>query len=105
MFKVTVLYGTPTDPAAFDEYYRSTHIPLASKMQGLTEWNLTWVGNQDGSMTDKIYLIADLYAADEAAMMTILGSPEGQAASADVPNFATGGATFLFGGVETVIAR
>jgi EthD protein. len=33
----------------------------------------------------------------------LLASPEGQAAVDDVPNFATGGATFLYTEVEDVI--
>ena len=33
----------------------------------------------------------------------LLASPEGQAAVADVPNYATGGATFLFTEVKDVI--
>ena len=35
MLKVSVLYGQPQDPAAFDKYYNETHTPLALKMQGL----------------------------------------------------------------------
>ena len=102
MFRLSVLYGRPDDPAAFDDYYHNTHIPIAQKMRGLTAWNLTRVGNQDGPLGTPIYLVADLYAESEAAMMDILDSPEGQAAAGDVPNFATGGATFLFGGETPV---
>jgi uncharacterized protein (TIGR02118 family) len=29
MFYVSVCYGEPTDPAAFDEYYTNIHVPLA----------------------------------------------------------------------------
>ena len=32
MVKVVVLYGHPTDPAAFDEYYQQKHIPIAQKI-------------------------------------------------------------------------
>ncbi len=34
MVKLTVLYGHPTDPAAFDRHYQEVHIPLARTMQG-----------------------------------------------------------------------
>ena len=33
--KVHVLYGKPTDPKAFEDYYRSTHAPIAEKLPGL----------------------------------------------------------------------
>lgn len=102
MYRVSVLYGTPVDPEAFDDYYRNVHIPIAKKMEGLTGWKLTWVGEQVGELTPGIHLIADLYAEDSEAMERILSSPEGLAAADDVAQFATGGVTFLFGDEETV---
>ena len=41
MFRLSVLYGTPDDPEAFDHYYRTVHVPLAKAM-GLARWTLTW---------------------------------------------------------------
>ena len=41
-------------------------------------------------------MIVGLYAESRAAMEAILASPAGQAAVADVPNFATGGAKFMY---------
>ena len=35
MYVLTVLYGHPADPAAFDAYYTSTHVPLVEKIPGL----------------------------------------------------------------------
>ena len=35
MVKLSVLYGPPKDAAAFEKYYADTHMPLASKMQGV----------------------------------------------------------------------
>ena len=32
MHVLTVCYGHPADPAAFDTYYTSTHGPLAEKI-------------------------------------------------------------------------
>ena len=42
MYRLTVLYGRPKDPDAFDEYYRDVHIPIARRMRGLIDWTLTW---------------------------------------------------------------
>lgn len=103
MYKATVLYGQPADPAAFDAYYESTHIPIAQKMRGLTGWTIMKLEpNADGD-PPPYYLIAELYAPTREHLLAILGSPEGRAAAADVDNFATGGATFLFGDVQTII--
>lgn len=32
MIKLTVLYGHPVDPAAFEAYYFNTHMPLVALM-------------------------------------------------------------------------
>ncbi|TDE08005.1 EthD family reductase [Jiangella asiatica] len=102
MYKVTVLYGWPDDPAAFDAYYRDVHLPIARLMRGLSGWTLSWVGKQDGDVMPPVYLVVELYAPDIETMTTVLDSPAGRAARNDVPNFATGGATMLFGVEEQV---
>ena len=103
MIRLLVLYGHPKDPAAFDRYYDSIHVPLAKRMQGLRKWTIGKVtGTPDGSPSP-YYYIADLYADSRAEIDAILASPEGQAAVADVPNYATGGVTFLYTEIEEVI--
>ncbi|SEE21020.1 EthD family reductase [Ruania alba] len=96
MYRVSVLYGHPENPEEFDSYYEKVHIPLAQRMPGLVRWTLTKPDRQDGEMAG-VYLIADLYAETKEKLDEVLASPEGQAAAADVANFATGGATFVFG--------
>ncbi len=101
MYRVTILYGMPDDPAAFRQYYYDTHIPIARKMRGLTGWNLSWVEPGPGSPATYL-LVAELYARDQESMDAILASPEGQAASADLANFVTGTVEFWFGSEEQV---
>lgn len=103
MYKATVLYGQPDDPAAFDAYYESTHIPIARKMRGLAGWTITKIDPDANGKPSPYYLIAELYAPTREALLAIFDSPEGRASSADIPNFATGGATFLFGEIQPVI--
>jgi uncharacterized protein (TIGR02118 family) len=98
MIKLIVLYGPPTDPAAFDDYYMSTHVPLAQKIPGLRRFEVARIGSLDGS-APQFHLQAELYFDDSEALMSALGTPEGAAAGADVSNFATGGATMLVGEV------
>ena len=103
MHKLTVLYGHPQDPAAFDRYYYEKHIPLAKKMQGLKGWTIgKCQPGADGEQAP-YYMIIALYAESRAAIEAILASPEGQAAVNDVPNFATGGSTFLYDDEEVII--
>jgi len=101
MMKATVLYHHPKDPGAFERYYAQTHLPLAAMMAGVARLELTrFAPNPDGSHP-AFYRMAELYFADAVQMQTTLGSPEGQAAVADLQNFATGGVTVLIGAVES----
>ncbi|HEY5279231.1 MAG TPA: EthD family reductase [Pseudolabrys sp.] len=95
MVKLTLLYGQPKSPEAFEKYYAETHMPLASKMQGVRRVELSKVtGTVDGS-APAFYRIADLYFDDLEHMNRVMSMPEGKAAVADLPNFATGGVTTL----------
>jgi uncharacterized protein (TIGR02118 family) len=95
MIKLTVLYGPPTDPGAFDKYYLETHVPIADAIPGLVRNEVSKVtGSLDGS-TPPYHLHCDLYFDSSDALMAALGSAEGQAAAADVANFATGGVTMM----------
>ncbi|WP_026926206.1 EthD family reductase [Granulicoccus phenolivorans] len=94
MYRLHVIYGRPTDPAAFDEYYSTTHAPLARAIPGLRDLTVAKTESLDGS-TPTTYLIATLDFDSQEALGAGLSSAEGQAAAADVPNFATGGVTML----------
>ena len=103
MIRLLVLYGHPKDPAAFDRHYQEVHIPIARKMKGLKKWTIGKVKeNPDGS-PPPYYYIADLYMESREEFEQLLASPEGQAAVADVPNYATGGVQFLYTDIEDVI--
>jgi uncharacterized protein (TIGR02118 family) len=103
MTRLLVLYGQPKDPAAFDKYYRETHILIARRMKGLKKWTIGKVQGMPDGQPAPFYYVADLYMESRADFDRLLASPEGQAAVDDVPNFATGGATFLYTEVEGVI--
>lgn len=100
MIKATVLYGHPTDPSAFEDYYASTHTPIALSMKGVNRIEFTkFIPGPDGA-APAYYRMAELVFTDPAAMQQTMESPEGQATSADLTNFATGGVTFMLGMVE-----
>jgi uncharacterized protein (TIGR02118 family) len=101
MAQLLVLYKTPKDTAAFDKHYAETHIPLAKKVPGLRKYEISQ-GAVSGPASTGVYLVATLTFDSLAALQAGLGSPEGQAAAGDVPNFASGGADLLMFDTKTV---
>ena len=99
MIKVTVLYGHPTDPAAFESYYYSSHMPLVGKISGISKAEVTkFLPGPDGSKPE-YYRMAELWFDTPEVMQSSLGSPEGKATTDDLGNFATGGVKMLVGEV------
>jgi uncharacterized protein (TIGR02118 family) len=92
--RLVVLYSTPADAAAFDSYYFSTHAPLAKKMPGLRSYIVS-SGNvaTPGEIEQPYHFFAELYFDSVDAIAAALASPEGQAAVADLANFAAAGVT------------
>lgn len=103
MIRLLVLYGHPNDPAHFDRYYQEAHIPIAKRMKGLRKWTIGKVTGTPDGQRPAFYYVADLYMESREEFERLLASPEGQAAVADVPKYATGGVTFLYTEVEDVV--
>ena len=103
MVRLLVLYGQPKDPAAFDKYYHEHHVPLARRMKGLKKWTIGKVQGTPGGEPSPYYYVADLYADSREAFEEILSSPEGKAAVSDVPNYASGGVTFLYTEIQEIL--
>lgn len=103
MYQLTILYGTPKDPAAFDDYYWNTHMPIATTMRGLRGWTIARLEEDQDTAAHGIYMVVDMVANSRAELDAVLASPEGEAARADVPNFATGGVSYLFGEQTVVV--
>ena len=95
MARVVVLYKKPTDPAAFDRYYAATHIPIAKRIPGLKKYDISKGPVATPAGPSEFHLVATLEFDDMGALQKALASPEGQAAGADLRNFATGGADLL----------
>jgi uncharacterized protein (TIGR02118 family) len=103
-FRVAVCYGQPDDPAAFDEYYKSVHIPLARKVPGLSEFSWGKCRSLDGS-EPAYYAVASLYFPTVEALKSGLSSDEMKQAGKDVRNFATGGVTMFTQEEDSVIDK
>ena len=95
MVKLVVAYGAPEDSAAFDEHYTSTHVPLVEKIPTLRRFEAGKIlGTPDGAPAP-FYYLAELWFDSVEELQAAMGSPEGQAAGADVATFASGGATLM----------
>jgi uncharacterized protein (TIGR02118 family) len=95
MVKLTVLYGYPTDPDAFESYYAETHMPLARAIPNLERIEAGKVVANPAGGELPYYRIAELWFADMQTLQEAMGSEQGKATGADVANFATGGATMF----------
>jgi len=95
MALLAVMYKTPHDAGAFDKHYFEKHIPLAKKIHGLKKYEVSRGTVATPAGPSNYHLIALLHYDDVAAIQKGFASPEGQAAVADVQNFATGGVDIL----------
>ncbi len=95
MHKLLVLYNEPNDPAHFRKHYLETHLPLASKLPGVKAAHYTFDVKPLGPGKAPYFCIFEAEFESEAALMGALGSKEGQAVAADVPNYASGGVTMV----------
>jgi uncharacterized protein (TIGR02118 family) len=84
----------PTDPDHFRSYYEGTHLNFVAKIPGLLGYRYGFdVAAGDGD--SPYFCVFEGDFDDAEAMGAGLASPAGQAALADIPNYATGGATAL----------
>ena len=102
MAKLYAIYQQPKDPAAFDRYYRDTHVPLAKTIPGLRSYEVTrgdvmGMGGKHGA-----YLVATLGFDSMEAIATAMGSPQGQATAADLATFASAGVDVMMGDTAMV---
>ena len=97
MARLVVMYKAPRDASAFDKYYFEKHLPIAKKIPGLRKYEVSRGAVATPAGASNYHLVAILHFDDVAAIQAAFASGEGQAAVADLQNFATGGADiFLF---------
>ena len=93
--KLTVLYGHPTNSAAFEKYYAEIHLPLSEKIIGYNRVELSKGLPGPGGSKPAFYRTAEFWFESATALQTCFDTPEGKATAADLANFATGGVTLL----------
>ena len=85
--RILILYKQPPDPAAFDEYYFGTHVPITRKIPYMTAMRFS-AGTPTAMAGTAPHLITELEFDTMADLQAAMASPEGQAAAADVAKFA-----------------
>jgi len=102
MAKLVALYSHPADPAAFDDHYFNKHAPLAKTIAGLRRYEVSR-GGVAGLQGGAPYYLAAILSFDSIdAIQAALASPEGQAAAADLANFAQAGVELLIFDTEEI---
>jgi len=97
MAQLLVMYKTPKDAAAFNKHYDEKHVPIAKRLPGLRKYEVSQGPVATPAGPSSYHLVVILHFDNLAAIQNAFGSAEGQAAVADVQNFATGGVDiFMF---------
>jgi uncharacterized protein (TIGR02118 family) len=92
--KLVAFYKEPPDPAAFEEAYFNTHLPLIKQVPGLQR---TVVSRFTRTiMGDGFYMMAEMTFADEESLKAAMKSPEMAAAGENLNSFAAGLVTLMF---------
>jgi uncharacterized protein (TIGR02118 family) len=97
--KITVLYGAPKDPAAFEKYYAQSHMPLVYAEKGIQKIELALAVPGPGGPAP-FYRITELWFESAEKMQEVTSTASWKKIVEDVPNFASGGATILIAKVE-----
>ena len=98
---VTVLYNQPKDPAAFEKYYASTHVPLVVANQGEIGFKRADLTKFESTLDGKkptFYRQAELYFDSMDDLQKGVATPGFKKVADDLKNFASGG---LIGMVAT----
>ena len=92
---VTVIYNPPKDPAAFEEYYASTHVPMVTSNQdeiGFKRADLTKFESTLEGKKPTFYRQAELYFDSMDDLQKGVETPGFKKVADDLKYFASGGA-------------
>jgi len=92
---VTVIYNPPKDPAAFEEYYASTHVPMVTSNQdeiGFKRVDLTKFESTLDGKKPTFYRQAELYFDSMDDLQKGVETPGFKKVADDLKYFASGGA-------------
>jgi uncharacterized protein (TIGR02118 family) len=79
--KLTVLYGQPEDPAAFDREYFDVHVPLTEQWEQAQRREIARISGDPLGQPSPYYLMFEAWFADQASLQAMFGSQPGRAAA------------------------
>jgi len=86
---IVILYKRPDlSEEEFLKYYRETHGPMAEKLPGIRRYAQNFVAKDPKREHPGWSAVAELYFDDWEAMEAAWATPEGEAATSDLENFA-----------------
>jgi uncharacterized protein (TIGR02118 family) len=97
MHRITIQYGAPADPEAFEQHYAEVHVPLASTLPGLRRFSRSHPRGLGGEAP---YFIAELWFDDADALKAAMKSPEMAETAADAQTFDVASMTMFTGEVH-----
>ena len=101
MHRITIQYGAPADPDAFEQHYTEVHIPLASRLPNLRRFSRS---HPRGLGADAPYFVAELWFDDADALKAALKSSAMAETAADAQTFDVASMTTFTGEVtETTL--
>jgi|SRR3954452_12540488 uncharacterized protein (TIGR02118 family) len=89
MHKFVVLYPHGQDEKKFRAHYEATHVKLTAKLPGMIAQRYSFAIEGARGAPAPFYCVFEADFPDAATMGRALQSPEGQAVSADIPNYVT----------------
>lgn len=102
MYQLTATYAHPENPEAFLEHYRTKHTPIARDFPKARFFGWTICETSDGSRAPH-FLIAVVHWDSKQDALAALASPAGEAAVADLANFAGAGVDIDLGEVQVEV--
>src|SRR5437763_7367082 len=89
MYRLTVLFGHPRDPAAFERYYRQSHFLLAAKVKGIKGVSIGRLEALDTGQPTPYYRITSFSFDSREVCQAVVASREGMATHANLLIFST----------------
>lgn len=102
MYQLVAGYAHPDDPEALLERYRTKHAPLAREFPKVRSFTWTICETADGGAPAHFVIAGVRWDSKEDALAA-LGSPAGEAAVADLANFAGAGVDIELGEVTVEV--
>lgn len=97
MHRITIQYGAPADPEAFEQHYAEVHVPLASTLPGLRRFSRSHPRGLGGEAP---YFVAELWFDDADVLKAAMKSPEMAETAADAQTFDVASMTMFTGEVH-----